>query len=144
MEIATTKTIPGEHGTDSRSSSFDCDPCSIDVILGRRVVGDRNLRIDSGVSDWPLTKPILRPSDSQQVDIRYAISGLEEPQTRIVRKPLPVFEITQGLRQERLSRLLDQQQAWYDAQQKAALAAEQLLQLCEHHQQPWLQDPIRT
>lgn len=130
MEITATKAILGDHGTDSRSSSFDCDPCSIDVILGRRVVGDLNLRIDSG--------------NSQHVDIRYATSGLQEPQTRIVRKPTPVFEITQGLRQERLSRLLDQQQAWYDAQQKAALAAEQLLQLCEHHQQPWLQDPIRT
>jgi hypothetical protein len=144
MEITATKTIPGEHGTASRSSSFDCDPCSIDDILGRRVVGDRNLRMDYGVSDWPLTKPTRRPSSSQHVDIRYATSGMQEPQTRIVRKPLPVFEITQGLRQERLSRLLDQQQAWYDAQQKAALAAEQLLQLCEHHQQPWLQDPIRT
>lgn len=143
MEIATTKTIPAEYGTDSRSSSFDCDPCSIDVILGRSFVGDRNLRMDSG-SSARLTKPILRPSDSQQVDIRYAISDLEEPQTRIVRKQAPVFEITQGLLQERLSRLLDQQQAWYDAQQKAALAAEQLLQLCEHHQQPWLHTPNRT
>ena len=143
MEIETTKTIPGEHGTDLRSSFFDCDPCSIDVILGRRVAGDRNLRMDSGCSTRR-TKPTLRPSDSQHVDIRYAISGLEEPRIRIVRKPAPVFEIMQGLRQERLSRLLDQQQAWYDAQQKAALAAEQLLQLCEHHQQPWLQDPIRT
>lgn len=143
MEIATTKTIPGEHGTVSQSSSFDCDPCSIDVILGRSVVGDRNLRMDSG-SSAALTKPTLRLSDSQRVDIRYATSGLEEPQTRIVRTPAPVFEITQGLRQERLSRLLDQQQAWYDAQQKAALAAEQLLQLCEHHQQPWLHTPNRT
>lgn len=144
MEITATKTILGDHGRDARASSFDCDPCSIDVILGRRIVGDLNLRIDSGSSIMPLTKPTLRPSSSQHVDIRYATSGLQEPQTRIVRKPLPVFEITQGLRQERLSRLLDQQQAWYDAQQKAALAAEQLLQLCEHHQQPWLQDPIRT
>jgi hypothetical protein len=143
MEIATTKTILGEHGTVSRSSSFDCDPCSIDVILGRSVVGDRNLRMDSGSSTGP-RKPTLRPSDSQHEVIRYATSGLEEPQTRIVRKPAPVFEITQGLRQERLSRLLDQQQAWYDAQQKAALAAEQLLQLCEHHQQPWLHTPNRT
>ena len=130
MEITATKAILGDHGTDARSSSFDCDPCSIDVILGRRVVGDLNLRIDSG--------------SSKHVDIRYATSGLQEPQTRIVRKSAPVFEIIQGLRQERLSRLLDQQQAWYDAQQKAALAAEQLLQLCEHHQQPWIQDPIRT
>ena len=144
MEIAKTKTISEEHGTVSRSSSFDCDPCSIDVILGRRIVGDRNLRMDSGSSVGPLTKPTLRPGDSQQVDIRYATSRLEEPQTRIVRKPAPVFEIMQGLRQERLSRLLDQQQAWYDAQQKAAVAAEQLLQLCEHHQQPWLHNLIRT
>jgi hypothetical protein len=143
MEITATKTIPGEHGTASRSSSFDCDPCSIDVILGRSVIGDRNLRMDSG-SSAGLRKPTLRPSDSQHDVIRYATSGLEEPQTRIVRKPAPVFEITQGLRQERLSRLLDQQQAWYDAQQKAALAAEQLLQLCEHHQQPWLHTPNRT
>ena len=143
MEIATTKTIPGEHGTDSRSSSFDCDPRSIDVILGRSVVGDRNLRMDSG-SSAGRRKPTLRPSDSQREVIRYATTGLEEPQTRIVRKPAPVLEITQGLRQERLSRLLDQQQAWYDAQQKAALAAEQLLQLCEHHQQPWLHTPNRT
>ena len=30
------------------------------------------------------------------------------------------------------------QQAWYDAEQRVALAAEQLLSLCEHHQQQWL------
>ena len=40
---------------------------------------------------------------------------------------------------EQLLRLLDRQQAWYDAQQQAARAAEQLLSLCEHHQQQWLQ-----
>jgi hypothetical protein len=45
------------------------------------------------------------------------------------------------LGRERLVRLLDRQQAWYDSAQQAANAAEQLLFLCEHHQQPWLQSP---
>ncbi|MCY2978433.1 MAG: hypothetical protein NTU79_07185 [Planctomycetota bacterium] len=45
------------------------------------------------------------------------------------------------LQRERLVRLLDRQQAWYDSAQQAANAAEQLLLLCEHHQQPWLQSP---
>jgi hypothetical protein len=45
---------------------------------------------------------------------------------------------------DQLLRLLDQQQAWYDAQQQAARAAEQLLSLCEHHQQQWLQPIPQT
>jgi len=143
MEVTELNTPRNDTKNVSRSSAFECDALTIDRILGRCVLGDRNLRIDAGGSKSPYAE---QPpcSNFPKVEIRYATSGLQEPRTQIVRKKPPVFEITKGLQQERLRRLLDQQQAWYDAAQNAALAADQLLQLCEHHQQPWLHNPIRA
>ena len=40
--------------------------------------------------------------------------------------------------EEQMEVAATKQQAWYDAEQRVALAAEQLLSLCEHHQQQWL------
>jgi hypothetical protein len=120
-------------------STFDCDPSAIDSILGRRTIGASELRIDAGHS-------VNVTTASTPNSIAYSIQGNQEPLTLIVRRSPPVSEISQGLDQERLGRLLCQQQAWYDAQTQAALAAEQLLQLCEHQQQPWLHqaNPTRT
>jgi len=143
MEVTEQNTPRNDTKNVSRSSTFECEASTIDSILGRCVLGDRNLRIDAGGSEIPCAEQPLC-SNFPKVEIRYATSGLQEPRTQIVRKKPPVFEITKGLQQERLRRLLDQQQAWYDAAQKAALAADQLLQLCEHHQQPWLHNPIRA
>lgn len=137
-----------------KPSVFECDPATLDVILGRGKLGERNLRFDaahleptskqSAACTQPSGPEATSAVDAKAGDIRYATSGLQEPLTRVVRKKPPTFEIDRGLQQERLKRLLDQQQAWYDEAQMAASAAEQLLQLCEHHQQLWLQDSIRT
>ena len=91
----------------------------MDSILGLKTLGERNLRFDRAepwrIQDLPAP---LKPNCSHTV-----------------------LELDAMLRRERLVRLLDRQQAWYDSAQQAANAAEQLLLLCEHHQQPWLQSP---
>ncbi len=118
MECATRRKSSNDE-KPNRSSSFDCDSASIDSILGLKTLGDRNLRIDRAepwrIQDLPAP---LKPNCAHAV-----------------------LELDALLRRERLVRLLDRQQAWYDSAQQAANAAEQLLLLCEHHQQPWLQSP---
>ena len=100
------------------SSSFDCDSSTIDVILGLSTNGCSKLRLDMPESRLP--DPHLMES---------------------CRRP-PCHTVDADFKRERLLRLLDRQQAWYDAAHQAALAAERLLSLCEHHQQQWLQ-PIQ-
>ena len=118
MERATRRKSSNDE-KPNRSSSFDCDSASMDSILGLKTLGDRNLRFDRAepwrIQDLPAP---LKPNCSHTV-----------------------LELDAMLRRERLVRLLDRQQAWYDSAQQAANAAEQLLLLCEHHQQPWLQSP---
>ncbi len=107
----------------NRPSSFDCDSSDMDCILGLPTDGSIKLRLDKAES---------RIVESQIVEAQ-------------CRPPCHAESIVLSLdaeadfKQERLLRLLAQQQAWYDAAQQAALAAEQLLSLCEHHQQQWLQ-----
>ena len=92
----------------------------MDSILGLRPNGNSLLRVDNA--------ELPRPSHLHQRDTQ-------------VYAPIEVvlsLELDPEFKRERLLRLLDQQQAWYDAEQRIALAAEQLLSLCEHHQQQWL------
>ena len=118
MEIAT-RQESHINAIRNRSSSFDCDSASIDSILGLKTLGDRKVRIDRA-----------EPRLSEDLSVP--------------RKPKcapGVFELDTMHQQERLLRLLDRQQAWYDSAQHAANVAEQHLLLCEHHQQLWLQSP---
>ena len=126
----------------AQSSSFECEPAIIDSILGLKSLGHRNIRIDYNVFSEGLTPPQRN---------RPKVSFARRPTRRCTEtfghktRPRPelsdqrnVPEIDASLQRERLLRLLDRQQAWYDAAQQAAQAAEQLLLLCEQHQQPWL------
>ncbi|MEQ1827698.1 MAG: hypothetical protein ABL921_17190 [Pirellula sp.] len=97
------------------NSSFDCEPSAIDSILGLRTIGDKNIRFDSPDSPNGKTKPGLGPVE-----------------------PQPVVDVLLELRRERLLRLMAQQQALYEAEEKSAMDAEEMLQLCEHQQQLWL------
>lgn len=135
MEVIDNKRTTGEptalaagcdpYGTQARkrgdqSSSFDCDPSAMDLILGLRGNGCAKRRLDipeSRLTELASTK--LASTESQWGP--------------------PCHTGDADSKQERLLRLLGRQQAWYDAAQQAALAAEQLLLLCEHHQQQWLQ-----
>lgn len=96
----------------------------MDAILGIRTLGNLNLRIDRAVE---------QTRGAQSIPDHYA--PLE-----IVPARREENIMASGTSQhERLLRLLDREQAWYDAQLEAAQAAEQLLTLREHHQQQWLQ-----
>ncbi len=104
----------------ARSSSFDCDPSAIDALLG--VVSKSGIKL--------------------RIDMPEAAAKQESRETKDSRWGPPCYTESRWgppCHTDRLLRLLDRQQAWYDAQQQAARAAEQLLSLCEHHQQQWLQ-----
>lgn len=129
MEVAAAKQV------GHRSSSFECDSSAMDSILGLRPNGKPLVRIDNaellrsthlrkqGSQVYAPIEVVLR--DNSQSD------GCSNP--RVLR-----LEQDPEFKRERLLRLLDLQQAWYDAEQRVASAAEQLLSLCEHHQQQWL------
>ncbi len=114
MEVATTEYVK------FRSSSFECDSTAMDSILGLRPNGKSLLRVDNA--------ELPRPSH-----LRERVSQVYAPIEVVLS-----LELDAEFKRERLLRLLDRQQAWYDAEQRVALAAEQLLSLCEHHQQQWL------
>ena len=94
MERATRRKSSNDE-KPNRSSSFDCDSASMDSILGLKTLGERNLRFDRAepwrIQDLPAP---LKPNCSHTV-----------------------LELDAMLRRERLVRLLDRQQAWYDSAQ---------------------------
>ena len=115
MEVISKEIKPGSIGPTIERSSFDCDPITMDWLLGVGSRSDIKLRID------------MPETPAKQESSETKVSQWEPPRHT-----------------EQLLRLLDRQQAWYDAQQQAARAAEQLLSLCEHHQQQWLQPIPQT
>ena len=133
MEVSVRKPLI----TDNRSSSnsFDCDSAALDAILGLNPIGQRQLRVDKAES---------APNShlgKQPTQIYAPLEVVPAASSSIARYSNPIgLELLADVefKRERLVRLLDRQQAWYDAQQQAARAAEQLLSLCEHHQQQWL------
>lgn len=133
MEVSVRKPLV----TDKRSSSnsFDCDSAALDAILGLNPNGHRQLRVDRAES---APKSHLGKQPAQVYAplevVPNASSSSACDSNHIGLELLADVEF----KRERLVRLLDRQQAWYDAQQEAARAAEQLLSLCEHHQQQWL------
>ena len=117
----------------SQQSSFDCDSSAIDSILGLPTNGGIKLRLDMAES---------RIVEARLVESRLVKSRFIEARWRPLchtESKVLCLDADADFKRDRLLRLLAQQQAWYDAAQQAALAAEQLLSLCEHHQQQWLQ-----
>ena len=147
-------------------NTFECDALTMDALLGYNSVGEQRLRLDPAQhSSSPRLEARQNKSNhSNQYDFSQydSSSPAESKRAAEVYAPLEVvpansakFRIDSAtklvglhcdeeLKRDRLLRLLAQQQSWYDAQQKAALAAEQLLALCEHHQQQWLQPNQQT
>ena len=118
-----------------QSSSFECDSSAMDAILGLRPNGNFLLRVDN--AGLPRPSHLYNRDTQVYAPIEFVLAnnnqrdGCSNPRVLSLEQD-PEFK------RERLLRLLDQQQAWYDAKQRVALAAEQLLTLCEHHQQQWL------
>ena len=119
----------------SRHSSFECDSTAMDAILGLRPNGNFLLRVDNA----ELPRPSHLYNRDTQVYAPIELVLADNYQRDACSNPRVLsLEQDPEFKRERLLRLLDQQQAWYDAEQRVALAAEQLLSLCEHHQQQWL------
>ncbi len=116
----------------SAVSSFECDAAAMEAILGLTTIGDKHIRLDA-------SQPSAAPKTALFATAREHRHPLAQPP--IV---LPSSESQAEIQRERLMRLLEQQQSWYDAHQQAASAAEQLLSLCEHHQQQWLHPNQQT
>ena len=134
MEVAST--VKNSLKTNRIQSSFECDPAALDFVLGLCVLGTAQLRADAA--------ECLSPPKGRVPQVYAPIETV--PKTRTGRDRSESvddvqWELGSDLKRERLFRLLDRQQAWYDAGQQAAAAAEQLLSLCEHHQQQWLPSP---
>lgn len=133
MEVAAKEKASSSRAATVRSSSFECDSSTMDSLLG---VGNNSgliLRID-----MPEARDRQETRDRQE-SREGRESRLEQPcYTESQRGSAAKGDVLEELKRERLLRLLDREQAWYDAHQQAALAAEQLLSLCEHHQQQWL------
>ena len=133
MEVSVRKPFAAENR--SSNNSFDCDSSALDAILGLPPIGKAQLRVDKAES---------RPQShlgKQPAQIHAPLSVVPAASSSNARGSSPVgleLHADAEFKRERLVRLLDRQQAWYDAQQQAARAAEQLLSLCEHHQQQWL------
>ena len=122
----------------SIQSSFECDSVAIDSVLGLCVHGNAQLRADSAETLKPSqlasrASPVYAPME--------VVPKSNSRRVGTVRDNDLQWELGSDLKRERLFRLLDRQQAWYDAEHQAAAAAEQLLSLCEHHQQQWLPSP---
>jgi len=133
MEVSVKK--PSITANCSSSNSFDCDSAALDAILGLNPNGKLQLRID-GPQSAPQQHLAKEPA---QVYAPLEVVAADPPQR--VQYSIPVgheWVADAEFKRERLVRLLDLQQAWYDAHQHAARAAEELLSLREHHQQQWL------
>ncbi len=134
MEVSVRKTLVTDHR--SSSNSFDCDSAALDAILGLTPIGKRHLRVDRAEST-PKSHLGKQPA---QVYVPLDVVPAASTSSVSGSKPVGLELLADAeFKRERLVRLLDRQQAWYDARQQAARAAEQLLSLCEHHQQQWLQ-----
>jgi len=119
-------------------SSFECESAAIDTVLGLCVLGNAQLRADSAETLKPSQ---LTSRDSQVYAPMEVVPKVNNRHNGTVQANELQWELGSDLKRERLFRLLDRQQAWYDAEHQAAAAAEQLLSLCEHHQQQWLPSP---
>lgn len=124
-----------------QKNSFECDSSAMDSILGIRTNGNSLLRVDSAELPRP---PHLYKQDTQVYAPIEVVSADNSPRDRCSKPSVLSLDLDPELKRQRLLRLLDQQQAWYDAGQQAVLAAEQFLSLCEHHQQQWLQSNPKT
>jgi hypothetical protein len=133
MEVSVRKNSATENR--SSSNSFDCESSALDAILGLTAVGKAQLRVDEAESSPKSHIGKLLPQIHAPLNVVPAASSSS------FRGSNPVgLELLADaeFKRDRLVRLLDRQQAWYDAQEQAARAAEQFLSLCEHHQQQWL------
>jgi len=107
----------------------------MDNILGLKMageLGELKVRLDAAEINYP-TRGLLESTAVPTANTRVKQSRLASDE--------PIVEIEASIRRERLTRLLDREQAWYDVAHEAAQAAERLLSLCEQHQQLWLQSP---
>ncbi len=133
MEVSVRKLSASDHR--SSSNSFDCDSAALDAILGLNPNGQCQLRVDRAESA-PKSHLGKQPA---QVYAPLEVVPVASSPSVCESSPVGLELLSDAeFKRERLARLLDRQQAWYDAHQQAARAAEQLLSLCEHHQQQWL------
>ena len=141
MEVVTTEYSSPSKARRIRNNSFECDSSEMDSILGLPSNGSSLLRVDNA----ELPRPSHMCKRDTQVYAPIEVVLTNNSQIDSCSKPNVLsLEMDPEFKRQRLLRLLDQQQAWYDAEQKTALAAEQFLSLCEHHQQQWLQSNQQT
>lgn len=139
MEIV--KTEQAVKASRIRNNSFECDSSAMDSILGLRPNGHSRLRVDN--AELPCSSHLCKRDTQVYAPIEVVLT--DNSQRDSCPNPSVLsLELDPELKRQRLLRLLDQQQAWYDAEQQAVLAAEQFLSLCEHHQQQWLQSNQQT
>ena len=140
MEVVVTEQT---HCKASRiqNNSFECDSSAMDSILGLRSNGNSLLRFDN--AELPRPSHLHKQDTQIYAPIEIVLTD-NSPRDNCLKPNVLSLELDPEFKRQRLLRLLDQQQAWYDAGQQAVSAAEQFLSLCEHHQEQWLQSNQQT
>jgi len=133
MEVSAGK--PYIKGNRSSNNSFDCDSAALDAILGLNPIDKVQLRVDRAE---PTPHSYLGKEPAQVYAPMEVVAAAPSQRERGSNSVGLGFVADAEFKRERLVRLLDRQQAWYDAHQQAARAAEELLTLCEHQQQQFL------
>ena len=140
MEVVATEQIDSK-AHRIRINSFDCDSSAMDSILGLRSNCNSLLRVDK--AELPRPSHLNKRDTQVYAPIEVVLTD-NAPRDSCLKPNVLSLELDPEFKRQRLLRLLDQQQAWYDAGQQAVSAAEQFLSLCEHHQEQWLQSNQQT
>jgi hypothetical protein len=110
MEVSVRHTLAKENR--SSSNSFDCDSSALDAILGLNPNGERQLRVDRAA-----TAPRSH-FEKRSAQVYAPLEVIHAAPTLCTRGSntvaLDLMSDTQ-FKRERLVRLLDRQQTWYDA-----------------------------
>ena len=131
MEIKSLQPDSTSRREPVRVSSFETEPREFRKWLSDSG-SERRIRIDI-------------PVDSNRVQSAKSIYGVCQPIETVgsAKRNNPQV-IDSSDKQQRLVRLLEKQQEWYDARQVALSRAENYLALIDQHQQLWLNNQLST
>jgi hypothetical protein len=126
MEVNPRSLEPSTQRKKESASAFDAEPWEFQRWISPSH-SDRRYRIDIPFELDNTTAP------------KYSLYGICQPIRSVPAWPSnPTAIPADGEKRERLVRLLEKQQEWYDARESARLRAQRYLDIIDQHQQQWL------
>lgn len=134
MEVSSRSFESATQQKNESAAAFDAEPREFQRWIGHsHSNSDRRYRID-----MPLEFDNSLELDNT-TEPEYSLYGICQPIRSVPALPsTPTVPPTDGEKRDRLVRLLEKQQEWYDARELARLRAEQYLDIIDQHQQQWL------